>query len=145
MASREFCRHFPAGGLMHPRCELGIDMQSLVDTSIRPYRHPCYDPNVKHLCASHEHYTDAEIAETDAMIAAFVNGLNAFSSGAARVCPTCGGAITGIDMYEKSEPETYSLYIRPCNHRHGLWAQAPQWAIDAGIVNVIPLTATADR
>lgn len=138
MASHEFCRHYPNRGMMNTHCAVGIEMQSVGDKSVVPYRHPCYDPSIKHLCAAHEHYTEQEIAETDAMIAAFVNGLNAFSSGASRNCPTCGAPVETIDLYEKSEPDMYSLYTQPCNHRHGLWRSAPDWAINEGRVHVIP-------
>lgn len=139
MASRQFCTHYPNGGMMNAYCEVGIEMRSLADKTVRPFRFPCYEPAVSHLCPSHEHYTKAEIAESDAAAVTFISGLNAFSKGESRTCPTCGGAIEQIDLYEKSEPDTYSLYTRPCGHRHGLWSSAPDWALNEGIVHVIPL------
>lgn len=77
--------------------------------------------------------------EIEAAVVEWVRKANAFASGESRVCPTCGATIEGIDLYEKIEPETFSLYTQPCNHRHGLWGKAPDWATEAGIVHVIPL------
>lgn len=77
--------------------------------------------------------------EIEAAVREWLQKTNAFASGESRVCPTCGAAIDSITLYEKIEPETYSLYTQPCNHRHGLWRSAPNWAIDAGIVHIIPM------
>lgn len=143
MANREWCKHYN-GLAINTHCEAGVEMYSVADQSTRPFGIPCIDPKHKQLCPRHEHYTDQEVAESEASILVFINGLNAFSSGASRTCPTCGAAIEAIDLYEKTEPDTYSLYTRPCNHRHGLWGSAPAWAVSAGIVTVIPFPDEAD-
>lgn len=143
MANREWCRHYN-GIAVNKHCDAGVEMHSVCDQSTRPFGIPCIHPTKKHLCPRHEHYTEQEVAEAEASIVRFVKGLNAFSSGESRACPTCGAVIEGIDLYEKIEPETYSLYTRPCNHRHGLWRSAPDWAINDGIVNVIPMGVEDD-
>lgn len=123
---------------MNKHCQVGIEIDSVADKEARPLLIPCCNPGVKHLCARYDPYTPEEIAETEAQIAAFIEALASFGAGKSRTCPTCGVAIEHIMMYGKSEPDTYSLYIQPCNHRIGLWQDAPQWAKDAGIVTIVP-------
>lgn len=140
MADATFCRHFPPGGILNTHCVVGVEIMSVKDTTAPRLRLPCCDPEAARLCSRRAPYTEAEIAETSAVIAAFLRKLGAFSSGTDRTCPACGAAVDGIDLYEKSEPQTYSLYTRPCGCRHGLWSSAPQWAKERGIVRVIHLT-----
>lgn len=83
--------------------------------------------------------------EVEAAVAELLKKISAFASGESHACPTCGAQIETITLYEKSEPEMYSLYTQPCNHRHGLWKGAPDWAVNAGIVHVIPLEVENDE
>lgn len=70
----------------------------------------------------------------------YLSRLVAFSDGTSRRCPVCDGPIEQFDLYEKIEPQTYSLYIRPCNHRLGLWSGVPEWANEVEVfVHVITL------
>jgi hypothetical protein len=66
----------------------------------------------------------------------YIRKLAAFSSGESKTCPMCGESVTGATLYEKWEPELFSLYVRPCNHRLGLWGKAPDWIADVEIVPV---------
>lgn len=144
MASADFCRFFPPMGIMNRLCLVGIEIQSVADRTVTPLLLPCCDPSAKHLCASYAPYTEEEISATNAEIAAFLKKLGAFNSGEDQNCPICGTNVETINLYEKSEPETYSLYTLPCNHRHGLWKNAPDWARERGIVHVIPLSIESD-
>jgi hypothetical protein len=139
MASREFCRFFPPMGVMNKLCLVGIEIQSVADKAVTPLLLPCCNPSAAHLCTSYAPYTEEEISQTNAEVAKSLNKIGAFDNGDDRTCPICGAAIETITLYEKSEPDMYSLYTQPCNHRHGLWRTAPSWAVDAGIVHVIPL------
>ena len=70
----------------------------------------------------------------------YVKALNAFGSGESRNCPMCQVPVEGIRLYEKIEPEMYSLYVEPCNHRLGLWSGAPDWVKTAGLsITIIEL------
>jgi hypothetical protein len=71
-------------------------------------------------------------------IVAYLDRLAAFTSGADQRCPQCSAAIETITLYKKIEPDMYSLYVKPCGHRLGLWRNAPNWAHVRGIVHVIP-------
>lgn len=144
MASREFCRFFPPMGIMNHLCLVGIEIQSVADKAVTPLLLPCCNPSASHLCASYQPYTEEEISQTNAEIQTFLKRINAFNNGDDRTCPICGAGIETINLYEKSEPETFSLYTLPCNHRHGLWRTAPDWAVNAGIVHVIPLKVEVD-
>lgn len=126
-------------GMMNTRCNAGVELQRVRDESTRPFKAPCFAPEIKHLCPHHAPYTEAEITEHETAVKSAISSINAFATGDSRVCPTCGSAIQTITLYEKREPETYSLYTHPCNHRHGLWRTAPDWAVNEGIVHVIPL------
>lgn len=57
-----------------------------------------------------------------------------FASGQSHNCPECGAEVTGATLYEKREPDMYSLYVQPCNHRLGLWAKAPAWITNVKII-----------
>lgn len=59
---------------------------------------------------------------------------NAFWTGESKTCPTCDEPVTAAKLYAKIEPEVFSLYVLPCNHRLGLWAGAPEWITDVEIV-----------
>lgn len=139
MASREFCRFFPPMGIMNQLCLVGIEIQSVADKAVTPLLLPCCNPSASHLCVGYQPYTEEEVSQTNAEVATFLNKIGAFNSGADQSCPICGAAVETINLYEKSEPDIYSLYTLPCNHRHGLWKNAPDWAVNAGIVHVIPL------
>lgn len=57
----------------------------------------------------------------------FIGRCNAFGDGRCKQCPICDIPVAGVTLYEKSEPDMYSLYIEPCGHRLGLWPKAPDW------------------
>ena len=63
--------------------------------------------------------------------------VKAFASGERRFCPLCDAPVSGIRLYDKSDLQTYSLYVDPCGHRLGLWPKAPDWATQAGIVQIV--------
>ncbi len=69
-------------------------------------------------------------------IAEYVRKLNAFSTGESHACPNCGQEVASAILYEKWEPEMFSLYVNPCGHRLGLWGKAPDWITN---VTVIPV------
>lgn len=73
----------------------------------------------------------------EAEIKEYIRKSYAFSSGASRECPQCGEPVTGAKLYAKIEPEVFSLYVLPCNHRLGLCAGAPAW-IPSENVEVVP-------
>lgn len=81
-------------------------------------------------------------AERVAYIAAYLNKINDFASGKTHACRECGAEVTSAIIYEKSEPELFSLYVEPCNHRLGLWSKVPEWITD---VEVVPLDMEFDE
>lgn len=79
--------------------------------------------------------------DTDDLIRRF----NQFGSGELRNCPYCDTPIQAIKLYEKIEPEVFSLYVRPCGCRLGLWRGAPQWAKDANIPVLVVTNEDQDK
>lgn len=129
------CRHF--NGIQHDQCEAGIAYKSIVLESERfPMRYPCTRADGLQFCPSYQPITAEEIAEQDREVAAIISKLNAFADGSDRHCPTCGAEVTGATVYEKYEPDTFSLYVQPCNHRQGLWSKVPAWITDVKVVPV---------
>lgn len=63
--------------------------------------------------------------------------VEAFARGERRTCPLCETPVTGVTLYDKSEPQTYGLYVEPCGHYLGLWPGAPQWCQAAGMVKIL--------
>lgn len=77
-----------------------------------------------------------------AQVTDYVQKANAFASGEHRHCPQCDAPVEGVTLYAKSEPEMFSLYVRPCDHRLGLWSAAPKWIAEAGLpITVVPFSA----
>lgn len=77
--------------------------------------------------------------EPDNELNEYVRKSNAFGDGTDRHCPVCGGEVGSIRLYEKIEPEMFSLYVLPCDPRLGLWSRAPAWVEEAGIpIEVVP-------
>lgn len=72
------------------------------------------------------HETPEEKA-ISAAAAEYIRKVNAFASGENHTCPLCSTEVTGVRLYEKFEPEVFSLYALPCNCRLGLWSKAPDW------------------
>lgn len=58
---------------------------------------------------------------------ALVKRYDQFGRGEIHNCPICDTPVKEIHLYEKWEPEMFSLYVLPCNHRLGLWSAAPEW------------------
>ena len=75
-----------------------------------------------------------EEKERELKIADYIRKSNAFWTGESKTCPTCGEPVTAAKLYAKIEPEVFSLYVLPCDHRLGLWAGAPAWITDVEIV-----------
>ena len=85
-------------------------------------------------------------AEDEQALAEALGKLAAFSSGTSEQCPSCGEVIAGVTLYEKIEPELFSLYVEPCGHRLGMWSGAPEWVKEAGLpITIIPLQNDADE
>lgn len=82
-----------------------------------------------------DHETPEEKA-ISAAIAEYVRKSNAFSSGESHACPVCGAEVTAARLYEKTEPEVFSLYALPCNCRLGLWGKAPDWITTVYLVTL---------
>lgn len=72
----------------------------------------------------------------EAQIAEHVRKSNAFSKGESHTCPQCGAEVESATLYEKMEPDMFSLYVHPCNCRLGLWSAAPKWITN---VKIVPL------
>lgn len=129
------CRHF--NGIQHDQCEAGIAYKDIVLESERfPMRYPCTRADGKHFCPSYAPITPEEIAEQDRAVAEVISKLNEFASGKSHACPTCGEMVTGATVYEKYEPETFSLYVQPCGCRQGLWSKVPTWITNVTVVPV---------
>lgn len=94
-------------------CEAGVDMLTTRDATQTPYRLPCYDPTLKHLCAKHEAYTAEEIADREAALSAFMNKLDAAAGWTlvGEMCPHCGAHIDHMEQVGAC------VYARPCNCR----------------------------
>ena len=71
--------------------------------------------------------------EIEAAAVAYLTGVAAFSSGTDRTCPYCHTPIAGVRKYMKIEPDVFSLYVLPCEHRLGLWGDVPLWVYEAGL------------
>src|SRR5688572_20096253 len=93
MSKNVWCRHYRAPAY-HDTCEIGIEFQSVRDTTLRPFGLPCTEPQHAHLCPSRESYTDEEIAEQEAQITAFITGIHDLSERRTDKCPHCGKQIT---------------------------------------------------
>lgn len=86
-----WCRHYPNGGMGdNTHCKLGIEMRSLRDESVRPFRFPCYTAGAEHLCASYEGYTAEEIAEDERQINDMMRKMDALWTRESEECPQCG-------------------------------------------------------
>lgn len=132
---RQSCRHF--NGIQHETCEQGIRYQDIrQDDKPFPERFPCVHLGGAAICPLWQPYTEEELAAEDAAVAAIIRKLNGFASGETHACPTCGAEVTSARIYEKSEPETFSLYVLPCNHRQGLWSKVPAWITEIEVVPV---------
>ena len=129
------CRHF--NGIQHEQCEAGLRYKDIVLESERfPMRYPCTRADGAAFCLLYEPIPQSEIDEQDRAVSEIIGKLNAFADGTDRRCPTCGQEVTGATIYEKFEPETFSLYTKPCNHRQGLWSKVPAWITDVTVVPV---------
>lgn len=126
---------YRSGTGLYDTCKAGVDYESVKDTSERPSRWPCTG-HCAVTCPKFEHWTEAEIVRDEQVISDYIKKIAAFSSGESRVCPMCGEPVTGATLYAKIEPEVFSLYVRPCDCRLGLWGKAPDWITD---VQIIPL------
>lgn len=129
------CRHF--NGTQHDVCEAGVAYK---DVRYEPpqgmYKFPCISPEHRHLCPLFAHYTPEEITAFNAEIAAVIGKTNDFANGVSKACPECGAEVTSATIYEKIEPDTFSLYVNPCGHRLGLWSKVPTWITDVTRVPV---------
>ncbi len=77
--------------------------------------------------------------EQEAAIAEYISRMTDFSLGDSKKCPMCGELITGARLYAKIEPDTYSLYVLPCDHRLGLWGGVPEWMKADGLpIEIVP-------
>ncbi len=118
----DFCRFYPSGGRAdNTHCEANIDMDSVRDASV-PYRYPCFDPSVSHLCPHHAPYTAQERAEQLRGVADVLRQMNAFEARTSEACPHCGAHVTALDQVGKC------VYARPCGCRIGQMNVPSAWA-----------------
>ena len=106
----DWCRHYNGVG-NYPKCNAGVTYEDVKDTSQQPYRWPCYDPDVRHMCASFDGWTQEEIDAQNAAITEFLNKQNAFWLRESEDCPQCGKHV------ERLEQVGRCAYARPCNCR----------------------------
>lgn len=105
-----WCRHYRSmGDFTH--CKIGIEMQSLRDTSVVPHAFPCFTVGAEHLCAKYEGYTAEEIAEEKRQIGEIFLKMNAVMSRESEDCPHCGRLIQSMDQVGRC------VYARPCGCR----------------------------
>lgn len=136
VANKEWCRHFT--GVQNVTCEAGVEYQSVrQDHEPMSKRFPCTYQGGVVVCPHWKPYTSEEIEAFDAELEAYTKKMNDFSSGAQKACPVCGEPVTGATIYEKLEPEIFSLYVQPCNHRLGLWSKVPAWIEQVEVVPVM--------
>jgi hypothetical protein len=134
----EWCKHY--GGTAYPgSCKAGMDYDAVKDDSQKPRRWACTSPECRHLCPKFEEWTQEEIDAQNAAVSEYINRMTQFSSGESRNCPTCNAPVEGVKIYEKIDPETFSLYVQPCNCRLGLWSAVPAWIRENNLpIEVVP-------
>jgi hypothetical protein len=103
------CQYFT--GMINDKCEKGIAYESVRETSQAPYRFPCFDADVKHMCPHHQPYTAEEIEQQEREAAKAFEAFAAMIAGTSDKCPHCGKTI------EKKEQVGRCVYGRPCGCR----------------------------
>lgn len=69
----------------------------------------------------------------------YMRRFNDFGTGKRKECPYCDTPVEAVTLYEKTEPETASLYVMPCGCRLGLWSGAPDWVKADGLpITIVP-------
>lgn len=138
----EGCKYF--NGLMYETCVAGVRYAD-VARDIEGKRHwPCIaihglQRGMIDTCEQRTLKTAEEIATEEAEIqrgiSEYTDRLAAFTSGKDQRCPSCGTPVTNAVLYAKMLPEMFSLYVKPCGCRLGLWTKAPDWITNVEIID----------
>lgn len=105
----ETCRHF--NGLIHDQCEVGVTYMKVFQDVRGRRQWPCLCPKISQSCAKFENWTDEELAQHEAELAAFLNNLTAFEQRKSEACPQCGKHVDNLRQIGRC------VYASPCNCR----------------------------
>lgn len=103
----ESCRHF--NGLIHDACKVGISYMSIYQTVNGKREWPCLGKCGG--CDKFENWTEQELQEQEAEIAAFLNNLTSFEQRRSEDCPHCGKHVDSLQQVGRC------VYASPCNCR----------------------------
>lgn len=124
MASDTFCRHYPSGGMGdNTHCKVGVDMYRVREGE-RPHRCPCYDSEVRHLCAKYEAYTAEEIRQDNEELAQTLKAMFGVMAGTSDTCPHCNAPIEQLRQSGKC------VYAAPCGCRQYQGTVPDTWKTD---------------
>lgn len=115
----DWCRHY--SGMMNKACDVGVEYDSIKDTSVIPYRWHCIHADTAITCPLREEYTAEEITEQKREAAEFLTGLVAFWDDEGDECPQCG------EKVESAEQIGRCVYARPCGCRVGQGELPERW------------------
>lgn len=106
------CIHFR--GIQHDACCAGVQLVSVRDTSVRPYRWPCsaFDgERASTMCSKYTEPTAAQIAEGRAEVEAIIAEMHARTLRGE--CILCAAKVTEVHQIGSC------VYASPCGHRIG--------------------------
>jgi hypothetical protein len=112
---KDWCRHYNGVG-NGPVCKAGVLYETVKDVipdGHPSWTYPYYNPKAQTICAKREYYTDAELAEHEKAVVAFIDSMTAFTDRKTEDCIHCGKHVTKLRQVGRC------VYAEPCGCR--LW------------------------